>query len=56
MCKIVNGSQTKLVTPTLHVDWEKNKWQRLGLLFTNLKIMNHLVGKHSKNLNQWLNN
>jgi hypothetical protein len=23
MCKIVNGSQTKLVTPTLHVDWEK---------------------------------
>lgn len=23
MGKIVNGSQTKLVTPTLQVDWEK---------------------------------
>jgi hypothetical protein len=23
MCKIVNGSQTKLVTPRLWVDWEK---------------------------------
>ncbi len=23
MCKIVNGSQTKLITPTLQVDWEK---------------------------------